>query len=81
MLLDWLLPDASHETQLDGWTRAGYRPRHGKPPVAIRGVQSAAIVLGRARQRYLGAADEDGVSGVLLAEPPRGPRIDLPHSG
>jgi hypothetical protein len=81
MILGWLLPDASYEVLVDDWARTGYRPRHGKLPLAVRGVQSAAAALDRAKDRYLGAADEDSVPAVLLGDPTRARRIDIPGSG
>jgi hypothetical protein len=80
MLFGWLLPDASYQELADGWKRNAYRPRHGRPPLAVRGAQSAAAVVGRARERYLGMGDEEGRSAVLLADPPR-TRTDMPKPG
>ncbi len=78
MLLGWLLPDASYQVLFEDWGRTAYRPRHGRPPLPVRGIQAAATALDRARQRYLGASEDDSVAGVLLADPPRGRRIDMP---
>ncbi|HXS63182.1 MAG TPA: hypothetical protein VN767_09910 [Streptosporangiaceae bacterium] len=52
-LLAWLLPDASCSEQPDGWTRRDYRPRHGKPPLAVRGWHAAAGIALAAQRRYL----------------------------
>jgi len=80
MLLGWLLPDAGYQEPSDGWSRTAYRPRHGKPPLPVRGLQAAAVAAERARLRYLGAADEDGLPAVRLAEPARRTRVDMPNS-
>lgn len=81
MRFGWLLPDASYQALSDGWRRDGYRPRHGKPPLAVRGASTVATVAARVRTRYLGVAEEDGPATVLLGDSPRGPRLNLPHSG
>jgi hypothetical protein len=81
MLLGWLLPDASYTELCDGWQRTAYRPRHGKPPLAIRGAHRAATVIGTVRERYLGAAEDDVRPAVWLTDTPRGPRMNLPRSG
>lgn len=81
MRFGWLLPDASDQALSEGWRRDGYRPRHGKPPLTVRGALTAATVVARVRTRYLGGTDEDGTQAVLLGDAPRGPRLNLPHSG
>jgi hypothetical protein len=81
MGLGWLLPDAGYQVLSDGWRRPAYRPRHGKPPLAVRSAHSAAVAIGWARERYLGGSDEDLVPGVLLGDPPGARRIDMPNSG
>ena len=60
----WLLPDASYEVLYDGWRRRSYQPRHGKRPFAIRGAYSLAMVLWRARERYLGAVEQESLAGA-----------------
>ena len=76
MLLGWLLPDAGYQELLGSWRRHGYRPRHGRPPLAVRGALSAGAAVGRARERYLGTADDEGLPAVLLPDPARGRRFD-----
>ncbi len=76
MLLGWLLPDASYQVLFEDWGRNAYRPRHGRPPLPVRAVQAAGAAFDRARQRYLGASEEEGAAGVLLADPHRGRSID-----
>ncbi|HEX9065675.1 MAG TPA: hypothetical protein VF843_11245 [Streptosporangiaceae bacterium] len=66
----WLLPDASYQVLYDGWERQSYRPRHGKPPFVIRGAYSAAMAFSRARERYLGAADEEFLAGAAAGQSP-----------
>lgn len=79
MRFGWLLPDAGCQVLSDGWNRAAYRPRHGKPPLAVRSAYSAATAIGRARERYLGAGDDE--RGLRAADPPGARSIDMPHSG
>jgi len=81
MVLGWLLPDAGGQEISEQWSRTAYRPRHGRPPLTVRGLQAAGAAAGRARRRYLGAADEEGLPGVRLAEPAGRPRVDMPNSG
>jgi len=81
MGLGWLLPKASYQEHSEGWRRIAYRPRHGKPPLAVRSAHSAAAAFGWARERYLGASDEEGLSSVLLADPHHGRQINMPNSG
>ncbi len=69
MLFGWLLPDASHQVLFEGWDRQQYRPRHGKPPLVVRGAYSAAVVIGRARERYLGVVEEESRSGATGRQP------------
>ncbi len=64
MLLAWLLPDASQGVLKDGWTRPAYQPRHGRPPWPVRAVLALATASGAARERYLGAMEEDGLTGT-----------------
>jgi hypothetical protein len=66
-MFGWLLPDAAHQVLFEGWDRQHYRPRHGKPPIMVRGAHTAATAIGRARVRYLGTADEAGVAGTAGA--------------
>jgi hypothetical protein len=80
MGLGWLLRDDSDQVLSDAWRRLAYRPRHGKRPLALRSVNTAAAAIEWARERYMGAGDEDGLPGVLLADPPRARRIDMPNS-
>jgi len=58
----WLLPDASQEVLVEGWSKAPYRPRHGKPPLVLRAALAAAGAAGLAQQRCLGTGDEEGLS-------------------
>jgi len=76
MLLGWLLPDASVEESSAGWRRPRYRPRHGRPPLAVRGALCAASAVGRARERYLGAGDDEGIPAMLLPDPASGRAMD-----
>ena len=69
MLLGWLLPDASHQVLFEGWDRQQYRPRHGKPPLVVRGVYTAAAASGRARERYLGTVEEEARVGATGRQP------------
>jgi hypothetical protein len=75
MRLGWLLPDASGQVLTDGWSRAAYRPRHGKPPLTVRTAWGAAMAIGKARDRYLGGSVED--RDLLAADPARARRIDM----
>jgi hypothetical protein len=79
MRFGWLLPDASYEALSESWTRTAYRPRHGKPPLAVRSACTAAMAISRARERYLGAVDDVDVS-VRAADPAGARRIDIPKS-
>ena len=64
-MFGWLLPDDTHHQVLyEGWDRQQYRPRHGKPPIMVRGAYTAATAMGRARVRYLGAAEEESLAGA-----------------
>ncbi|HET9896179.1 MAG TPA: hypothetical protein VFQ44_14720 [Streptosporangiaceae bacterium] len=65
MLLARLLPDTSHGVLRDGWTRSGYRPRHGRPPLAVRIGLSALAAASLVRERYLGAREQETVTGTL----------------
>jgi len=69
MLLGWLLPDASYQVLFEGWNRQQYRPRHGKPPLVVRGAHSAATAIGKARERYLGTVEEEARSGATGRQP------------
>jgi hypothetical protein len=80
MGLGWLLRDDSDQVLSDAWRRLAYHPRHGKRPLALRSVNTAATAIGWARERYLGAGDEDGLPAVLLADPSRARRIDVTNS-
>lgn len=64
MRFGWLLPDASYQVLFEGWDRQQYRPRHGKPPLVVRGAYSAAVAVGRARERYLGATEDESLAGA-----------------
>ena len=77
MLFSWLLPDASYQVLFEGWDRQHYRPRHGKPPLVVRGAYSAAAAIGRARERYLGI-EEDSLSSAASRRPQR---ADLASAG
>jgi hypothetical protein len=66
-MFGWLLPDANHQVLFEGWDRQHYRPRHGKPPLMVRGAYTAAGAMGRARVRYLGAAEEEGLVGAAAS--------------
>ncbi len=78
MRLGWLLlPDASGQVLSDGWNRTAYRPRHGRPPIAVRTACGAATALGRVRERYLGAGTED--LDLLGADSPGARRMDMPN--
>lgn len=63
----WLLPDASCEVLYDGWERQSYHPRHGKSPFVMRGAYSVAMALWRARERYLGAVEDESLAGAGAA--------------
>jgi len=69
MLLGWLLPDAGALESMAGLRRPRYRPRHGRPPLAVRGALCAASAVSRARERYLGAGDDEGLPVRLLPDP------------
>ncbi len=69
MLLGWLLPDASHQVLFEGWGRQQYRPRHGRPPLVVRGAYSAAAAVGKARERYLGTVEDEARSGATGRQP------------
>lgn len=69
MLFGWLLPDASYQVLFEGWDRHQYRPRHGKPPFVVRGAYTAVTAVARARERYLGAGEEDGLSSATGRRP------------
>jgi len=69
MLLGWLLPDAGHQVLFEGWDRQQYRPRHGKPPLVVRGAYTAAEAIGRARERYLGTVEEEAMAGAAGRRP------------
>lgn len=69
MLFSWLLPDASYQVLSEGWDRQQYRPRHGKPPLVVRGAYAAAAIIGRARERYLGIVEEEALSGAAGRRP------------
>ncbi len=58
MLQAWLLPDSSYGVLREGWTRAPYRPRHGKAPLAVRVGQALTAAVLAIRARYLGAEEE-----------------------
>lgn len=70
MIQAWLLPESSYAVLREGWTKAAYRPRHGRPPLVVRaaGTVSAAVMV--ARERYLGAAEEDTVDTMTSAPRP-----------
>lgn len=73
-MFGWLLPDASHQVLFEGWDRQEYRPRHGKQPFMVRSAHSAVSVFGRARERYLGAAEEEGLAGATAGPTGRRPQ-------
>ncbi len=62
MLQGWLLPDRSYLVLREGWDRPAYRPRHGRPPLVARAGQGLASAFLVARERYLGAAEEDAMT-------------------
>jgi hypothetical protein len=70
-MFGWLMPDAAHQALFEGWDRQHYRPRHGRPPLVVRGAYSAANVIGRARERYLGAGEEESLAGSPGGHPQR----------
>jgi len=70
-MFGWLMPDATHQALFEGWDRQHYRPRHGRPPLVVRGAHSAASVIGRARERYLGAGEEESLAGASGRRPQR----------
>ena len=70
-MFGWLMPDGSHQALFEGWDRQHYRPRHGRPPLVVRGAYSAASVIGRARERYLGAGEEESLAGAPGRRPQR----------
>jgi hypothetical protein len=70
-MFGWLMPDATHQALFEGWDRQHYRPRHGRPPLVVRGAHSAAIVIARARERYLGAGEEESLAGASGRRPQR----------
>lgn len=71
MLLTRLLPDVSDQVLSEGWHRpAPYQARHGRPPALIRTAQSAAMMIGHVRERYLGADGEEAIT-PAVARPPR----------
>jgi hypothetical protein len=59
MIQAWLLPESSYVLLREGWTRSGYRPRHSRPPLVVRIGRSLTAAVLMARERYLGAAEED----------------------
>jgi hypothetical protein len=71
MRFGWLLPDASHQVLFEGWDRQHYRPRHGKPPLVVRGAYTAAEAISRARERYLGTVEEEARAGATGRQPRR----------
>lgn len=73
-MFGWLLPDASHQVLFEGWDRLQYRPRHGKTPFMVRSAYSAVSAIGRARVRYLGAAEEEGLPGAAAGATGRRPQ-------
>ena len=62
MLLAWLLPDSSSTLLRDGWNRPAYRPRHCRPPLVVRACQALSVTLIDAREKYLGAGEEDAMT-------------------
>lgn len=64
MIQAWLLPESSYAVLRDGWTRVAYRPRHGKPPLVARVSHSVAAAAAVARERYMGVAEEDTMTGA-----------------
>jgi hypothetical protein len=70
-MFGWLMPDAAHQALFEGWDRQQYRPRHGRPPLVVRGAYSAANAIGRARERYLGADEEESLAGAPGRHPQR----------
>ena len=70
-MFGWLMPDGSHQALFEGWDRQHYRPRHGRPPLVVRGAYTAANVIGRARERYLGVGEEESLAGASGHRPQR----------
>ena len=68
-LLAWLLPDVSYDEQRVGWTRRDYQPRHGKPPLAVRGWQAAAGVALAAQRRYRDLPEEENTARAPRTSP------------
>ncbi len=64
MVLSWVVPDTRYDVLFDGWRRVPYRPRHGKPPLVVRAVEWATQALRMARERYVGAAEEEPMTGA-----------------
>jgi hypothetical protein len=62
MIQAWLLPESSYALLREGWTRSGYRPKHGRPPLVVRVGRTITAAVIMARERYLGAAEEDAVT-------------------
>ena len=73
-MLGWLLPDVTHQVLFEGWDRQHYRPRHGKPPFMVRSANTAVNVLERARERYLGAGEDESLSGAASTASGRRPQ-------
>jgi hypothetical protein len=58
----WLLPESSYAVLREGWTKTAYRPRHGRPPLVVRAARTVTAAVLVARERYLGAAEEDAMT-------------------
>ncbi len=71
MLLQRLLSDTSGQVLSDAWTRpVPYRPRHGRPPIAVRTARMATMALGHVRERHLGGGSKETLATVRV-RPPR----------
>jgi hypothetical protein len=80
-MFGWLMPDATHQALFEGWDRQNYRPRHGRPPLVVRGAYSAANVIVWARERYLGSSEEESLAGAQGHRPQRADLESLRASG
>jgi hypothetical protein len=71
-LLAWLLPEASYSEPREGWARRDYRPRHRKPPLALRGWHAASDLALAVQQRYLEMPEEENLARVRRSSPEPG---------
>lgn len=68
-ILAWLLPDASFGERHEGWTRRNYRPRHGRPPLPVRGWQAAANVALAVQRRHLDIPEGESMARASKPSP------------